>query len=207
MKFYCLVKQKAGAIFRKFTQEEQGVLALEATISLTFFTFFMLALYSLVTLFMAQYMIGHALSVSSQSLSLETYGTDKLGNDWSIGGGLNQLVQGIAGEGHTITNYSDNSLWFKETYTSSERVQSVCRTRFAAYMGGSVENADSILKKIGVVNGLDGMDFSETKLDGSDLIVSVSYKIRLIFGVERLGLGEFNASQSVCSRLWGSPSL
>lgn len=194
-------------IFPAAIKEEQGVLALEAVISLTFFVFFMLALYSLITLFMAQYMIGHALSESSQSLSLETYGTNKLGNDWSIGGALNQLVQGIAGGGYTITDYSDNSLWFKDTYTSSAKVQEVCKRRFAAYLGGNEANADSMLKVLGVKSGLDGIDFSDTKLSGNDLTISISYKIQLTFRVDWLKLGEFNAVQSVCSRLWGSPSL
>lgn len=191
-------------------KEESGILALEATISMTFFIFFMLALYSLTTLFMAQYMIGHALSESCQSLSLETYGTDTLGNKWSLGGVLNRFIQTVAGGGSATGPYSSNDMWFKDTYTSSAKVQEICKSRFAAYIGGGQNpsgKADSILKAIGVKNGLDGMDFSETKLDGSDLTISVTYKIRLIFGVDRLGLGDFDATQSVCSRIWGSPSL
>ena len=52
---------------------EQGVIALDASVSLTLFIFFILLIYSLFLVFQAQHRIAFALIESSQSLSLDSY--------------------------------------------------------------------------------------------------------------------------------------
>ena len=64
--------------------DTSGVMAIEACVSLTFFMIIMYALYSMVTLFSAQSIIGHALSESCQSLALENYSTSKSDGAWSV---------------------------------------------------------------------------------------------------------------------------
>ena len=59
-----------------------------------------------------------------------------------------------------------------------------------------------MLKVLGIKNGLDDLDFSGSTFSGSDLVIVLKYKISL-----KIGLGDFSqfeSSQSVCSRLWGS---
>lgn len=189
--------------------QEDGVIALEAAMSLPIFVFMMLALYSLTLLFTSQSLIGHALSQCSQSLSLETYSTNTLGRKWGTGalitGGLKSLLYMT----DFNTDFVSDELWFKETYGTQEDVERMCRARFCSYLAGSEVEADTMLRAMGVTGGLAGMDFSESKLEGQDLTVTVKYKIRLIFGLRAFGMDlfDFDASQSVCSRLWGKPDL
>ena len=186
--------------------DTRGIMAVEACFSLTLFLLIMLALYSLLILFMAQNMIGHALTESSQSLALESYGTSQITGSWS----LTNLPMGVA---RLFTSNPDNNQvffsgerWFdtEGMYKADEdAVQEISRTRFAAFLGGGEEDADRILRTLGVKDGLNGMDFSESKLEGSDLTISVSYTVQLRFRLEAFHLGEFDTGQSVCARLWG----
>ena len=192
---------------RALESKSSGVLAMEAMISLTFFMFFMLALYSIITLFMAQSTIGHTLSVTSQSLSLETYSTDKLETGWSVGTLVNRGIKELLGIKENINqNYVSDNMWYRETYGTSADVQNICEQRFYMYLAGGESEAKDLLKKLQVV---DGPDFSESKLDGNDLTITVKYKIRLLFGFRTLGIDlyEFDSTQSVCSRIWGKPDL
>lgn len=192
------------SLLRWLRKKDEGMIALEATISLVFFSFVMLALYSLVTFYMAQSIIGHALVESCQSLSLETYATDQLSSSWTLGGQLTYLLNAVEADGQFVSNQK----WFKETYGTDAQVVNVCRTRFMCYLGGGDEsNADKMLRGLGIRGGSGGMDFSASKLADSDLTMAVSYEIQLLFGVERLNLFRFQTTQSACSRIWGKPDL
>ena len=190
-------------------QKDSGVIALEAAMSLPIFLFLMLALYSMTLLFTAQSLIGHTLTQSAQSLSLETYSTDNLGENWGSSGlitaGLKQLLS-LTGFN---TDFVSDSRWYKEGYGNKSAVERMCQSRFCSYLAGSEEGADAVLKALGVVDGVNGLDFSDTSLDGRDLTIVVRYKIKLLFGIRafQMDLFDFDAAQSVCSRLWGDPEL
>lgn len=188
---------------------EAGIIALEAVMSLPIFLFMMLALYSLTLLFTAQSLIGHALMQSSQSLSLETYSTDNLGADWGTSAKIVSDVKSLLQMGNFNTNFVSDRRWYKETYGNADSVREMCRSRFCSYLAGSRQNADTMLKAMGVVNGVDGLDFSETKLEENDLTIAIQYDINLLFGIQafQMDLMKFKATQSVCSRLWGDPDL
>ena len=62
---------------RNLFYAEEGVMALEACISLTLFLIAMVALYSLINMFTAQSMISHALQQTGQSIALENYKNSK----------------------------------------------------------------------------------------------------------------------------------
>ena len=181
--------------------DTSSVMAIEACVSLTFFMIIMYALYSMVTLFSAQSIIGHALSESCQSLALENYSTSKSDGAWSVSQVPVSLVKLFT------TSPERNDLFTTDetiAKTDQNTVQDLSKTRFAAFLGGSEENADAILKALGVQEGLEGMDFSKTGVNGSDLTMSVTYKIALLIRADAFHLGEFTTTQSVCSRLWGS---
>lgn len=179
--------------------DTSGVMAIEACIGLTFFMIVMFALFSMVTLFSAQSLIGHALSESCQSLALESYGTDKADGGWSITRIPADLVNLF-----TTDPQSNGKFTTDENISKADEstVQSLSRARFAAFLGGDEAGADAILKALGVQDGLGGMDFSKTSLDGADLNIRVTYKIELLIRADIFGLGEFTTTQSVCSRLW-----
>lgn len=181
--------------------DTSGVMAIEACISLTLFMIIMYALYSMVTLFSAQSIIGHALSESCQSLALENYSASKSDGAWSVSQLPASLVRLFSTSPERDDLFTNDENIGKADDTT---VQNLSKTRFAAFLGGDVENADTILRALGVQGGLDGMDFSKTAVKGSDLTMSVTYKIALLIRADAFHLGVYTTTQSVCSRLWGS---
>ena len=155
---------------RNLFYAEDGVIALEACISLTLFLIVMLALYSLINMFTAQSMIAHALQQTGQSIALENYKNSK----------------------------TDVKTMVFTDFLSMNTV----RKRFASYLGGNTENADKMLRNMGVVDGLKGITIKNGKISGSDAIIEISYKVRLIFYIEMFHFGEFESTQKVCCRLW-----
>lgn len=186
-------------------QKDSGVIALEAAMSLPIFLFLMLALYSMTLLFTAQSLIGHTLTQSAQSLSLETYSTDNLGENWGSSGLITADLKQLLSLTGFNTDFVSDSRW----YGNKSTVERMCQSRFCSYLSGSEEEADAVLKALGVVDGVNGLDFSDTSLDGRDLTIVVRYKIKLLFGIRafQMDLFDFDAAQSVCSRLWGDPEL
>lgn len=199
-------------MIKRFREAQQGMIALEATIGLLLFLMMMLALYSIIPLFMAQSMIGHALSESCQSMALETYVTAKLddGNlsvsDLPIS--VVEMISSIGGNSQfddSSAAFSTDERWFDlngKEVPDNALIEKLAKARFCAYFGGGEDKTDEMLKVLGIKNGLDDLDFSGSTFSGSDLVIVLKYKISL-----KIGLGDFSqfeSSQSVCSRLWGS---
>ena len=84
----------------------------------------------------------------------------------------------------------------------SYNVSSMAKSRFKSFLGGNQQQADALLKSLGVVDGADGVNFGKTKISGDDLVLNVTYKIRLAFYIEMFHFGEFESTQTVCCRLW-----
>ncbi len=209
---------------------ENGMMAIEAGIGLLLFMIMMLTLYTIIPLFMAQSMIGHALQESCQSLAIETYGTSVLDdgkiNFADLGQELVQLfcdaksaIQVSSYDNESDRAYKDDSRWFdpKGALAVDDAVViEVARDRFATYFAGGTEAADEMLENLGIAEGLDGIDFTGTCLSGSDLTICISYDISMLIRPEsnRIGgsvktitdqFGTFSTKQSVCSRIWGTP--
>ena len=62
----------------RLKEEQDGVMALEACISLTLFLIVMLTLYSMLRMFTIQSMISHAAQESCQSMAIENYGNSSM---------------------------------------------------------------------------------------------------------------------------------
>ena len=174
----------------RLKEEQDGVMALEACISLTLFLIVMLTLYSMLRMFTIQSMISHAAQESCQSMAIENYGNSSMltgTSDFS----LKNFFTGFLGEGTETKKLETLSL-----------TKTTAKTRFAAYLAGGEQEADNLLKSYGVVNGLSGISFAGTTNSGTDLTIKVSYKIRLLFYIEMFRFGEFESTQTVCCRLW-----
>ena len=183
---------------------EDGVIALEACISLTLFLIVMLALYSIIGMFTAQSMISHSLQQAGQSIALENYKNTKMDVktmqkvplSW-----LGKVTGGWSTESNNALDVTGGS-FSDGTTVKKSNVENIAKKRFLSYLGGNGKNADAQLKALGVVGGVGGVNFEGTKLSGDDLIIQVSYKIRLVFYIEMFHFGEFDSTQSVCCRLW-----
>lgn len=183
-----------------YQKDTEGVMAIEACLSLTLFMMLMFALYSFITLFMAQSLIGHALTESSQSLAIETYGVTKENVGWNTSAVAVKLTQLITTNPQTAQDFTCDTKWSSDP----AKVKQMARQRFAAYLAGDEEKADALLLALGVENGLDGLDFDGTAVSGSDLTISVHYNVKLMVRLEAFHLGEFDTTQSVCARLWAA---
>ena len=67
---------------------------------------------------------------------------------------------------------------------------------------GMTESQNQMLQNMGVVDGLNGIKIKSGKISGNDVVIEISYKVRLIFYIETFHFGEFESTQKVCCRLW-----
>lgn len=200
-------------IISDFKERQEGVMALEACISLTLFMIVMLALYSILQIFTVQSMIAHAVQESCQSIAIENY------NNSSVLTGTmqqipNWILSMVTGRGKndfstsadfSLENFFTGSLGEDSILKKLDKrinVQSNAKRRFSAYLAGNETKADKLLKSYGVVNGLEGVSFNGTDESDKDMTIQITYKIRLLFYIEMFHFGEFESTQKVCCRLW-----
>lgn len=176
---------------------EQGVIALDASVSLTLFIFFVLLIYSLFLVFQAQHRIAYALIESGQSLSLDSYYGERLMETKSLTDDVASLMSGFFGLSSNDPYYVADSKWYK-----NGNVEQEAKKRFIAYFAnGSDAKADEMLKLLKVKNGLSGLNFSESRVSNGKLYLTVKYKLKYQFNA--FGWGELNLKQTACSKMWG----
>lgn len=173
-----------------------GMLSLEACISVLMFLMLMLLLSGFFRMFMAQNETAHVALETAESLALDAYSAEKIGNGSleSVG----DLINGLFGlmNDENFTSYSD---WYSEE--PEVLLADVVKKRFVAYLsGGDVEKADQLLERLNVKDGLEGIDFSGSRVVDDILYVNVKYKLKYDF---RIGsLGEIDVNQETCAKLW-----
>lgn len=179
-------------------------MALEACISLTLFLIAMMALYSLINMFTAQSMISHALQQTGQSIALENYKNSKTDVKTLQKLPLSLLQKFTDGIGASSdSKYDVGGGSFSNSMVLTDYLSlSTVKKRFASYLGENTENADKMLQNMGVVDGLNGIKIKSGKISGNDVVIEISYKVRLIFYIETFHFGEFESTQKVCCRLW-----
>ncbi len=183
-------------------ETERGAITLEACVSVTLFMAFMLFFIGLFAMFHAQQTIAHAMVQSSQSLAFETYGTEKLefevGGKSGLGVAITEAITAIYDfASDSSESFSNDSRWYDEA-DCSEAV----KERFVGYFSGGDEAlAEKYLASLHVVDGLDGLDFSESKVEGGVLYVVVKYKLEYMFKLGDFGVIE--AEQCFSANLWG----
>jgi len=190
----------------KTKKSEKGVVSLEASIAVTLFIFLMLFLYSFFPVFEARNEMGHLVLSTANSMALDAYSNEHLGNS----GNLSQIIYGlynlVAGD---ATDFVSLSEWHEDTTVTTESgeteisalLEDTIRARFIAYLtDGESENAEALLKRYHIVDGKDGLDFSESYIEGDNLYVKVRYKVEYEFHV--FGSGTLEIEQSACSKLW-----
>lgn len=179
---------------------ERGLLSLEACISVTIFIFFMLFLYSFFVVFEARNMMAHTVLATTKSLSLDSYWSSKMrdtGNLTSFAGFLSKL-------------YNDPGFTAKEAWDELGEGETldtnIVKERFIAYLSGeetdagATPEADKLLKRYHVVNGVNGLDFSQSTVESGCVKVVVTYELEYEFDV--FGLDTLKMQQSACSKIW-----
>lgn len=194
------MQKKRSSLFHS----EDGAIALEACISLTLFMIVMMSLYSMIAMFTAQSTISHALQQTGQSIALENYKNNELAVKTLQAIPLYLLqkvtdrISASSAEEFDVAggNFTDT------VKAESTTVAVIAKKRFASYLGGNEKNADALLKSMGVKGGMSSMNFTRCTVSGDDVVLNVTYKIRLAFYIEMFHFGEFESTQTVCCRLW-----
>ena len=190
----------------KKIKNEKGLLSLEACIAVTIFIFLMLFLYSFFVVFEVRNEMGHVTLATANSMSLDAYENDTLGESDTIG----QIFYNVYGQATNSQNdFTDFRKWYDDStvtdengnVTLSAEFAGVVKARFIAYLtSGDADKAEEILKRYHVVNGVDGLDFSGSHISDGKLYLSVKYEIEYEFNVLNLGSNKFE--HKACSKLW-----
>lgn len=194
----------------KRQNSQSGAIAIEASIVLTLFIFFVITMYSFFMVFEVQGKISSTIIQSAQSLSLDSYSTDRTHAEF--GDKDSPLLKLLTSFGIEKSVKSDGYIttsdgWYKTecTATTNAELAEVIKARFIAYLTneGTETAADELLKKLKVENGISGLDFSESSIDSEGNInIVVKYKVNYVFDCPTIDLKPFEFSHKTTSHLW-----
>lgn len=174
-------------------KREQGILTVEASIVLTLFMLFVLFIFSFARIYSAQNIVSHATIQTSDDMALESYLRENARDDKAQD--VVYLASRLTG---STTLCEDN---FKSLQVTD--IPSLAREKFIAAISSSEYEADEILKKFGVKDGISGIDFSASSLDNQkeNVIVSVSYTLKVQFPI--FGGNEISVTKTSKSKTFG----
>lgn len=182
----------------KRNRGESGAIILETSIVLPIFMLVVLFIYGFFGIVGAQNQITHALLQSSKSLSLDPYllenidSVAKANTFWSSFGDMLLDYSRMSNDEH----FSSMGNWYEGPGQAS-----LVEDRFVGYLtGGDKGEAEAKLRGLGVIGGLDGMNF-DMEISSEDMTISVEYKLRFLF--DAFGMGEIPVEQKITTRLWG----
>lgn len=190
----------------KKRDREKGLLSLEACIALPIFMFLMFFLYSFFVVFEARNEMAHVLLSTADSLSFDACENSGLGESGTVG----QVFYRLYGMNtNSQSDFTDYRTWYDfaaaEDGQGNQSIdgtfEDIIRSRFIAYLtGGESAEAEEILERYHVKDGVNGLDFSGSRVEGGKLYLSVKYTLTYEFRV--FDGGEARFEQSACSRLW-----
>lgn len=175
-------------------KKESGVLTLEAAILMPIFIMLALALDGMFLFYMGQQIMVHTAAQTAKSMAFDPYAVARVQSD--SGDGLADLFVdffGMFGSGHSSTED-----WSSEK--STKDIADVARERFTAYLRGDKASGNGLLDIIGVSGGIDGIDFSESKIEGEYLLLKIRYTQEFPFNL--MDIASFSRLISLKVRLF-----
>ena len=131
-------------------KREQGILAVEASMVLTFILLAILFLFGFGRVYRAQSLVSHAVIQTADAVALESYLRETaLQGDAAA---VKKLANEIAESG-SISAQDLESL-------RSANLPNIAKKKFAVAIESSEARADEKLKNVGVRGGISGIDFS-----------------------------------------------
>lgn len=156
-------------------KREQGLLTVEASMVLTFFTMFVLFLFGFARIYSAQGLVSHAVIQTADAVALESYLRET-----AFEGDAEDVL-------HLTSKLTESDSLSVDSFESlrTADVPKISKEKFITAIGKTEEEADAKLIGMGIKDGIAGIDFSECKMDLSkdDVIIAVSYTIKLQFPV------------------------
>lgn len=168
---------------------ESGLLSLEACICVTIFIFLMLFMYSFFILFEARNIMAHATLSTANSLALDAYSTSNSAQDETAIGLFMEFWNKYTDDSSPFVS---NKNWYADVEEEEKRAEEtggepefsavlgdVIQARFCAYLesSGNTEQLEKLLKRLHIRGGINGLDFSDSKVEGKDLVIKVRYRI------------------------------
>lgn len=188
-------------IEKKYTK---GSIILETSIVLPIFILVILFVYGMFVIISAQNVITHTLIQSSKSLSFDPYITthvESVAESKTFWSSFSSIILDYA----RLSNdeyFSSISNWYDEGGNKSsdgERAD-LAKSRFIGYLaGGDKVEAEKKIKSLGVINGLNGMQFS-VSISGNDMTITIKYALQFWF--DAFDLGKIPMEQAITVRLW-----
>lgn len=174
-------------------KREQGILTVEASIVLTLMTLFTLFLFSFIRIYRAENMVSHATLQAADAMALESYLRENA---------LDDKADDVVYLANRLTGASTLNVENFESLRSAN-VPAIAKEKFIAAVSNSEANANTILTNYGVKGGLSGIDFSTSTidLDRDDVIVNVSYTLKLQFPI--FGASEISVTKSAKAKTFG----
>ena len=189
-------------------KSEEGAIIIEATLSLSFFMFAVLTIYSMFHVSLAQARIGAALNATAKEISQYSYVYDltglnekqanlaanggdaesKLSDNLAEVNGMYDALGGIAGATLDITTSPESAESFLY-YVLNQGIDQVkgtatgevARLLIKKHFGSE---PDKFLKNLGVENGINGLSFMKTRIfrDGeeADILLDVRYQVTVV---------------------------
>lgn len=164
-------------------KRQEGILTVEASISLTLMVLFMLFLFSFARVYRAQSVVSHGVIQSADAIALESYLREAAYE--------NDAASTSFWLGH-LTGQNDVSAE-SLTRLKDANIGQLAKQKFIAAVADSSAHADAKLQKLGVKNGLSGVQFTVAYLDetAGDVVLGANYTVELqfpLFGARELAL-------------------
>ena len=181
---------------------QRGAITLEACVSVLSFLILMLFLSSFFVMFMAQNVTGHAMLQTAQSLSFEAY-SEKLtkkddGSASTVTDNVQLLVKKMFGSAKDNPSFVNDTYWTNDKETE---IAQIVKKRFIGYVqGGEYTKADDFLKMLNISKGMDGLDFSGSKIQDGILYITIKYELEYDFNL--WGIKPVPVEQTACAKLW-----
>lgn len=160
--------------------KEKGVLSVEATIVLTTLIFFIMLILSFGRIFQAQNYMAHGLLETGKALAFKSYEYEKVKNNVLANIVRQLLSEKEANDGSVRRRWNGKS-------------PSMAAERTFQYV---VMDSDKYLKYYGISD----INFSKSKIDNKDLVLHVSYNVKLPFGF--FGHENITMHQQMRAGLW-----
>lgn len=172
-------------------KNNRGSITLEAAIVVPLFIILMLLVNGLFVLFMGQQIMSHSLIQSAKSLAFDPYSSQRVSSDESddLADMFTEIFSFVGGD------YTSSEEWYKES-----NIEEIVQERYVAYLRENRSDTDALLEEIGVKNGVDGLDFSDSTLEDGVLTIKLKYTQEYIFNAA--GLAEFDREISVKIKLF-----
>ncbi len=172
-------------------RRENGILTIEAAISMTAFLFFLLFFMNFGKVYMAQNMIAYGTYEAVKAISLDHYVAEAEGSTQ-----VGELVSSIQEMDTGDTDLDNGEIFLLENGS----IDALARENFIRAIAASGDTgADRLLKAVGIENGVNDIHFT-CKLTDKIIFIDAECRVKLMFPM--LGVDSVEIMHHAGSRLW-----